>query len=152
MENAKNEKHLENESLFVDVHKKPKSVDTLHEPPAKNNKNVCDDSDYLESTLGKNCDSCGEERPLIDGKKPKQTRDDCKQCISFSSDTKTTKQDDSLKWKPSHLVKSVFQDSLRNLLDSVGNDTSTSSKPSSKKLCVSLTNLTDSRGLESTSL
>jgi succinate dehydrogenase/fumarate reductase-like Fe-S protein len=151
METVKSQGYIENEKLFVDIHK-PESMGTLHKHTAGNDisedRTGYDDSDYLESALNRPCDSCREERPLLESNTP-NTISDCKHCISCGN---RTQSDDSTKWKPSHLVKSVFQDSLRSLLDNVGNESAVSSKNSAKKLCVSLTNLNDSKGLESTSL
>ncbi|XP_045188637.2 angiopoietin-1 receptor-like isoform X2 [Mercenaria mercenaria] len=153
MDADKSPEFTENQKLFVDIHKQPKSIDTLHESNAGNDMSeermLYNDSDYLESTLNRTCDFCGEERPLLSGNQPNKIVD-CKKCILCSNDNMTTSVD-SLKGKPCHLVKSVFQDSLRSLLDNVANE-STFSKPSSKKLCVSLTDINDDKDIHSTSL
>lgn len=130
---------FEDRKLFVDIHKNPKSIDSPQNSSRKT-LTLDDEADYLEGTVSSACDSNDDRVSNFHELQPE-----------YKNFPKTVTQFEDLKGTPCHLVKSVFQDSLQYLLENVKNEP-TVSRPSTKKICVSMENVSGGHMIQSTSL
>lgn len=144
LESTKSQEFLEEQKLLVDIHNQPQSTDLNNESSRQTL--TINDSDYLESQVTGRCDTCDERRPLVCGQNSNRNFESSECSKSWS------RSDDCLKGKPSHLVKSVFQDSLTDLLDNVGGKTSASRPSKMRILSRSVTNVSEGNTVQSTSL
>lgn len=152
--------YLESKNLFVDIHDEPFAPDNTKEPREISN---CDNDITLEEALLPEPEIVVDDSEQLkcDHRTNVCAQEEFEMCedLSKGCDACKMRRATSLNryWKEKHSIRDSLKDSIRNILDTVENFTSSGSpklfsKFSHPKKCVSLTELTDIKTVRTTSV